>query len=99
MKQSYHTPKIVALTIITDDDDMALKSDLMVLNTEAAVQQRFSLSLETRKSDTCGFQTAKKSGWNFCSLWSRGSLALNAAVALLEKSPQLVAENPWPCFQ
>ena len=50
------------LTIIADDDDMALKSDLMVLNTEAAVQQRFSLSLETRKSDICGFQTAKKSG-------------------------------------
>ena len=70
-----------------------------VLNTEAAVQQRFSLSPETRKSDVCGFQASKKSGWNFCSLWSRASLALNAAVALLEKSPQLVAENPFPCFQ
>ena len=62
MRQSCHTPKIKTLTIIADDDDMALKSDLMVLNTEAAVQQRFSLSPETRKSDICGFQAAKKSG-------------------------------------
>ena len=62
VKQSYHTPKIVTLTIITDDDDMSLKSDLPS-STLRQLSSNVSLFLRRRGSLTfCGFQTAKKSG-------------------------------------
>ena len=56
MRQSCHTPKIKTLTIIADDDDMALKSDLMVLNTEAAVQ---NVSLFLRRCGSLTFVVFK----------------------------------------
>ena len=51
MRQSCHTPKIVTLTIITDDDDMALKSDLPS-STLRQLSSNVSLFLRRRGSLT-----------------------------------------------
>ena len=51
MRQSCHTPKIATLTIITDDDDMALKSDLSS-STLRQLSSNVSLFLRRRGSLT-----------------------------------------------